>query len=346
MEVKEASNIPPWRLTCVYGEPRVENRKDIPLVPKVENPSDLKDFRPISLCNVIYKVVSKCLVNRLRPFLHNLIAEEQSAFVPGRMITDNALIAFECIHAMRIGTEYAQSFCACKLDLSKAYRVDWAFLEGMLSKLGFSERWISWIMKCVTSVKYSVKFNGNLQNFFTPSQGLRQGDPLSPYLFLFVADGLSLLMKQAVEEPQLQAISICRQAPRISHLLFADDTMLMFRANGEQARKIKEVLKMYESSTSQLINPEKCLIMFGAACPQDAMDCVCGELQVQNVAGEAKYPGLPPEGRMKRGRFQTLRHRFGKRMNDWSERHISEARKEVLIKSVAQALPTYIMGVF
>ena len=114
-----------------------------------------------------------------------------------------------------------------------------------------------------------------------------------------------------------------------------------------QARKIKEVLKMYESNTCQLVNPEKCLIMFGAACPQDAIDSVCGELQVQNVAGETKYLGLPtPEGWMKWGRFQSLRNRFGKRLNNWSERHISHAGKEVLIKSVAQALPTYIMGVF
>jgi hypothetical protein len=117
---------------------------------------ELKDFLPISLCNVIYKVVSKCLVSRLWPFLNVLIEQEQSAFVPGRMITDNvliaALIAFECIHAMKNGNEYAQSFCGYKLDLSKAYdRVDWVFLEGMLSQLGFSKQWTSWIMECVTS---------------------------------------------------------------------------------------------------------------------------------------------------------------------------------------------------
>jgi hypothetical protein len=202
-------------------------------------------------------------------------------------------------------------------------------------------------MECVTSVKYFVKFNGSLQRSFTLSRGLRQGDPLSPFLSLFVADGLSLLMKRAVVERQLQAMSICRRPPHISHLLFAYDTLLLFKASGEQAKIINEVLRCYESSTSQLINPEKCSIMFGAMCPQDAMDSVCGELQVHNVAGEAKYLGLPtPEGRMKKGRFQPLRNQFGKRMNDWSERNMSQAGKDILIKSVAQALPTYIMGVF
>ena len=98
----------------------------IVLIPKVKEPKVLKDFRPISLCNVIYKVVSKCLVNRLRPILEEIISPNQSTFVPGRMITDNALIAFECIHSINQGNTNAQQFCAYKLDLSKAYdRVDW-----------------------------------------------------------------------------------------------------------------------------------------------------------------------------------------------------------------------------
>lgn len=187
-------------------------------------------------------------------------------------------------------------------------------------------------------MKYFVKFNGPLQRSFTPSCGLRQGDPLYPVLFLFEADGLSLLMKRAVEERQIQAISICRRAPRISHLLFVNDTLLLFKASGEQAKLIKEVIRCYESIISQLINLEKCSIMFGATCPQDSMDSVCGELQVHNVVGEAKYLGSPtPEGQMKKGHFQPLRNRFGKRINDWSEQNMPQAGKHILIKFVAQA---------
>jgi hypothetical protein len=145
-------------------------------------------------------------------------------------------------------------------------------------------------------------------------------------------------MKRAVEERQIQAISICRRAPRISHLLFVNDTLLLFKASGEQAKLIKEVLRCYESIISQLINLEKCSIMFGATCPQDSMDSVCGELQVHNVVGEAKYLGSPtPEGQMKKGHFQPLRNRFGKRINDWSEQNMPQAGKHILIKFVAQA---------
>jgi hypothetical protein len=171
------------------------NDTAIVLIPKVKNPITLKDFRPISLCNVIYKVVSKCLVNRLTPLLQEIILETQSAFILGRMITDNAIIAFECIHALQNGSANAGKFCAYKLDLMKAYDyVDWNFLEAAMRKIGFADKWIKWIMTCVKTVRFSVRFNGKLLESFTPTRGLRQVDPLSPYLLLFVADGLSSLL--------------------------------------------------------------------------------------------------------------------------------------------------------
>jgi hypothetical protein len=115
-------------------------------------------------------------------------------------------------------------FCAYKLDLSKAYdRVDWEFLNKVLVKLGSQSTWVQWVMSRVTSVCYMVRFNGVLSTPFSPSRGLRQGDPLSPYLFLFVADDLSKTISKRVETQQLHELRICRGAPGVSHLLFADD---------------------------------------------------------------------------------------------------------------------------
>lgn len=121
--------------------PEGVNNTAIVLIPKIEQPMELKDFRPISLCNVLYKVVSKCLVNRLRPMLNELVSEEQSAFVRGRMITDNALLAFECFHYIQKNRKANKAACAYKLDLSKAYdKVDWHFLEMAMNRLGFAHR--------------------------------------------------------------------------------------------------------------------------------------------------------------------------------------------------------------
>ena len=125
--------------------PNGVNDTVIVLIPKKKDPVNLKDFRPISLCNVVSKIVAKCLVNRLRPLLEDIIAPTQSAFIPGRRITDNALVAFECINTMQKSCDAKGSFCAYKLDLTKAYdRVDWDFLEGVLRKFGYVDQWIRW----------------------------------------------------------------------------------------------------------------------------------------------------------------------------------------------------------
>jgi hypothetical protein len=248
--------------------PEGVNETAIVLIPKIDQPETLKDFRPISLCTVIYKVIAKCLVNRLRPILGDIVSINQSAFVPGRMITDNAMVAFECLHFIEHNTNQNKNFCAYKLDLSKAYdRVDWGFLKKVMQRLGFSYRWVDWIMSCVTSVRYKVKFNGNLLDSFSPSRGLRQGDPLSPFLFLFVADGLSALLQHEVANNTIDPVIICRHAPGVSHLLFADDSLLFFKAQQDQAIRVKEVLDLYASSTGQLINQSKCSIIFGDSCP-------------------------------------------------------------------------------
>ena len=180
------------------------------LIPKVENPVSMKDFRPISLCNVVYKVITKVLVNRLRPHLKEIIGPLQGGFIPGRGTPDNIIVAQEVLHFMK-KTKSKKGTLAFKIDLEKAYdRVDWGFLKQTLVSFGFPPPTVNLIMRCVTASSLSILWNGDRLNSFTPSRGLRQGDPISPYLFVLCMERLSCSINQQVDKGVWKPVAVSR----------------------------------------------------------------------------------------------------------------------------------------
>jgi len=316
------------------------NETTIVLIPKVKNPDKLKDLRPISLCNVIYKIVSKALANRLKQILLEMISPAQSAFVPGRLISNNILIAYELTHYMKQKKKGKEGYAAVKLDMSKAYdRVEWHFLAQMMEKLEFHQRWINVVMKCVSSVSYKIRVNGELTETFKPERGQRQGDPLSPYLFLLCAEGFSALLQRAEEIRLMRGVKVCPRAPSVSHLLFADDSLILFRANRGDAQQLQSILRLYEECSGQLINKDKSAAMIRK---QEVMQ----ELRITKETMNERYLGLPVHvGRSRSFVFAYLKDRIWKRIQGWKEKLLSRAGKEVLIKAVAQAIPTFCHGV-
>lgn len=156
------------------------------------------------------------------------------------------MVAHEICHYLKSKSRGRRGVAALKLDMSKAYdRVEWPFLSFMMKKLGFDEAWISLVLSCVISVKYSLNINGSLSPKFTPSRGLRQGDPLSPYLFLICAKGLSGLLHQGEQQGWLHGCRVARGAPVISHLLFADNSLLFFTASKSEGHRLKEWLSIF-----------------------------------------------------------------------------------------------------
>jgi hypothetical protein len=216
----------------------------------------------------------------MRPELEQIISQEQSAFVPGRLITDNALVAFECVHTMKRNKRGKKGMCALKLDMMKAYdRIEWPFLEAMLLRIGFPTAMVQLIMKCVRSVRFSVKVNGELQDQFQPTRGLRQGDPMSPSLFLLCAEGLSALLNYYNTGFVDRGIS-CNRAPWITHLLFADDSLIFIGATVQSAARLNEILNMYHQASGQLVNRAKSSVFFSPCTSIELCTVVKSELTI------------------------------------------------------------------
>ena len=181
------------------------------------------------------QIISKVLANRLKKILPQLISPTQSAFVPVRLLTDNILVAYESLHTMHGRKKGKKGSLALKLDINKAYdRVEWAFLKSIMVKMGFPKVWIERVMCCVSTFSFSVKINGKTYGNIIPSRWLRQGGPLSPYLFLLYAEGFTSLLVKVEMENRIHGVSICRRAPSITHLLFVDNSLLFCQANQEE----------------------------------------------------------------------------------------------------------------
>ena len=221
--------------------PMIEiNKTNISLIPKTSSPKKMTDFRPINLCNVIYKLISKILANKLKNLIPLNISENQSAFSPDRLITDNVLVAFELMHYLNHKSMGKEGYMAVKLDMSKTFdRVEWGFIKRVMEKLGFCTKWVSLIIQCITSVSYSVLINGAAYGNIIPSKGLRQGDPFSPGHFLLCAEGLLAIIHEAARNHLLTGISISQNCPNITHLFFADDSILFCKAKTEECQELK-----------------------------------------------------------------------------------------------------------
>uniref|UniRef100_A0A803PKP6 Reverse transcriptase domain-containing protein n=1 Tax=Cannabis sativa TaxID=3483 RepID=A0A803PKP6_CANSA len=249
------------------------NETILVLIPKKQNSKTVRDFRQISLCNTLYKCLSKVLADKLKSVFHSIISLNQSAFLKGRQITDNILIANELIHAIHTRRTGKIAWAAIKLDMEKAFdRVKWKFLNHLLSNVGFPSHFIGLIMKCLSTVTYRLSLNGSLSEVFHSSRGIRQGDPLSPYLFLLVAEGFSAVIRLHENMGTFNGIRICRGAPSLSHLLFADDSILFTLATSSSSEAINNALNLYHQAICQLVNRDKSSILFSPNTPHTSQN--------------------------------------------------------------------------
>ncbi|KAL0287460.1 UNVERIFIED_CONTAM: Retrovirus-related Pol polyprotein from type-2 retrotransposable element R2DM [Sesamum angustifolium] len=231
------------------------NHTIIALVPKSEHSPSVADYRPISCCNVIYKVITKIIADRLSPALMQLVDSSQAAFVGGRNITDNIFLAQEMVR--QYSRKRISPRCTINVDLRKAFdSVSWTFLSRVLHGYGFPPLFISWIMECVSTTSFSVALNGSLHGHFPGKKGLRQGDPMSPALFLLCMEYFSRLIKRSTTNSDFNFHPKCEKL-KITHLLFADDLMLFSRGDLPSIRILMECLQEFRDVSGLAVNNAK-----------------------------------------------------------------------------------------
>lgn len=300
------------------------NSTFVALIPKSDSPSSFDDYRPISLCNVLYKIISKIIANRLRPILSRHIAPQQFAFLEHHQIHEAIGSAQEAFQT--IWTRHHKAIIL-KIDVAKAFdRVSWLYIKMLLIHLGFPIHFITWIMACITTPTFSVLINGSASQFFHSKRGLKQGCPLSPLLFLIVMDGLSRLIASAKRDGDLCGLKISDDC-FLTHLLFVDDVMIFLDGNIRGSRTFSKILTLFSSATGMLANHSKSSIILTRTSIQEShfaqqLFTFC----ISPLDHGIKYLGfsIKPVSQ-KIADWIWLVSKLEKRLNIWSHRYLSRA---------------------
>ena len=204
-----------------------------------------------------------------------------------------------------------------------------------MKKMGFGDTWVNLMMQCISKATYSALINREPHGHITPTRGLRQGDPLSPYLFLLCMEGFHGLLMKAEENRDIRGVSICQSAPKLTHLLFADDSLIFCRVKINECEKILEILAIYERASRQQINRDKTTLFFSKSTSLQMQASIQEALGVPVVKQYEKYLGLPSFIGWKKDNFDNIKQRVWKKLQGWEGKFLSQGGREILIKVVA-----------
>ncbi|GJZ74268.1 RNA-directed DNA polymerase, eukaryota, reverse transcriptase zinc-binding domain protein [Tanacetum coccineum] len=317
----------------------------IALVPKIYTPKKVSDFRPIACCNVIYKIISKILTNRIKNGLRKIVNMNQSAFIPERHIQDNILIVQELLKGYNRKSGSRRS--AMKIDLQKAYdSISWDIIKDVLSAVGFHDTMISWIMSYITTTKFSICVNGEIKGYFNGGRGLRQRDPISPYLFTLVMEDFNMIMIKNVEGTSKFKCHYGCKDLKLTHMCFAYNLLVLCHGDAKLIKMVKKSMDEFSSVLGLLPNLNKSTIFFGNVKEEEKTNFVqvlpfkCGVLPM-------KYLGVPLLAkRLGVSDCKCLIENVENRINYWKNRHLSYAGRIQLIAFILSAMQQYWASVY
>lgn len=309
----------------------------ITLIPKVKEANSIRQYRPICLLNVDFKGFTKTLNNRLVPLAKEVIGTDQTGFIKGRNILEGVVILHEVIHELR---SKKKKGLILKIDFEKAYdKVHWDFLEEVMRGKGFPEEWITWAMQTVVDGKVCININGQRSHYFKTFKGLRQGDPLSPLLFNIVADALSALLDKAIAKSHITGVLTELIPGGISHIQYADDTVIMVDGSYKSIVNLKLLLYCFEWLSGLKINFHKSeVFVFGFSQPEteemaNMLNCKLGTLPISD-----RHLGAMA--------FSDTYDKMRKRLDPWKGKNLTSGGRLILSNSCLSSLPMYTMGFY
>lgn len=324
--------------------PKGINSTILALIPKKQDSMEMKDYRPIACCNVLYKVVSKILANRLKKLLPRIILENQSAFVQGRLLMENVLLASELVKDYH--KEIVSPRCVMKIDISKAFdSVQWEFVLHSLRALGFPEKYVHWIQLCIASPSFSVQVNGDLAGYFQSSRGLRQGCSLSPYLFVLCMNVLSWKINKAVDERKFKFHPGCSKLS-LTHLCFADDLMVFVEGSRESVQGALAVFEDFEIWSGLSISLEKSTIYMAGVSELEKRS-ILSNFKFAEGTLPVRYLGLPLMTKvMSKQDYLPLLEQLRRKISSWTCRFLSYAGRLQLLCSILISVVNFWISVF
>lgn len=228
-------------------------------------------------------------------------------------------------------------FVGAKLDMAKAYdRLEWSFIDAIMTPMNFPRATIKVVMDCISTVTFSIFINGNRIEEFYPERDVRQGDPLSSFLFIVTAEGMCAFLDDAANRNAIRGFKVAKDAPAVTHLCFADDSIIFFRAKDADCTEIAKILNMYEEASGQLVNLEKSGLWFSRNTSNHAKCLVQHSLKINRIIDNDNYLGLPLflSNNMSND-FRYVMDNIRSKIQHWNNRYLYQADKEVMLKSVA-----------